>query len=76
MRKTECFGDLKEGINFEWPLADDIRNMPKNILIKINDISYKKSTTSSKRFAAFQLRFTNGIKKEFTSTTERYEKNY
>ena len=61
MRKTECYGYESCSVNFEWPLADDIRKMPKNTPIKINDISYKKSTSNNERFAAFQLKFTNGV---------------
>ena len=40
LRKTECYGDNypNKQLDFEWPLANDLRQMPMNMQIKIKDL--------------------------------------
>jgi hypothetical protein len=41
MRKIECYGYNKWPVNFEFPTADDLRRMTKNIVIRVKDLKYK-----------------------------------
>jgi hypothetical protein len=62
IRKTGCYG-TKNKNNFEWPKADDLRNMLKNITTKITDFRHTKSTCSGYThcFGAFQVVLSNGM---------------
>ena len=62
VRKTGCYG-VNYNITFEWPKADDLRNMVKNIPTKITDFKYTTSTHSwyTHCFGAFQVVLSNGM---------------
>ena len=57
MRKIGCFGNNDNSINFEWPKANDLMQMPKNISIKLAALKYYDNSG----FMAFQVVLSNGI---------------
>ena len=74
MRKIGCYGYNKWPINFEFPTAQDLLQMPKNKAIKVKDLKYDKAAYFSanvvwKCFSGFQLILSNGVSSPvFTST--------
>ena len=66
MRKIGCYGYNKWPINFEFPTAQDLLQMPKNKAIKVKDLKYDKASYFSandwwKCFSGFQLILSNGV---------------
>ena len=61
MRKTGLYGSNSD-VNVEWPTANDLMQMAKNIPTGIRDLKYCKSTYLSGRFfGAFQVILSNGM---------------
>ena len=62
MREVPCYGFNSWPVNFRFPTAQDLLQMPKNMAIKVQDLKYKKNTVdSSGFFGGFQLILSNGV---------------
>ena len=62
IRKTGYFGCNQCPIYFEWPTANDLLNMPKNISIKLAELKHKiYSHSNADAFGAFKVILSNGI---------------
>jgi hypothetical protein len=61
MRKSECWGENKFALNFEWPPAQDLMQMLNTTQkIKVADLKYKKRNGNENFFGGFQLILSNG----------------
>ena len=60
MRKTGLYG-IRSDVNVEWPTANDLLQMAKNIPSKIKDLKHKRSNFHTACFGAFQVILSNGI---------------
>ena len=73
MREVPCYGLFNNWpVNFRFPTAQDLLQMPKNMAIKVQDLKYKKNTVNSENyFGGFQLIFSNGVSSPlFTGTSQ------
>ncbi len=60
IRKTDLYGMYKS-VNIEWPTVGDLLQMANSIPFKMIGLKYKKSTTNTNRFGAFQVILSNGM---------------
>ena len=58
LRKTDCYGDKSYQLDFEWPKANDLLQMPKNMPIQIKDLQVKNNGSY---FYGFQFILSNGV---------------
>ena len=70
MREVPCYGYNYYPVNFRFPTAQDLLQMPKNMAIKVQDLKYKKDTVyNNNYFGGFQLILSNGVSSPlFTGT--------
>ena len=62
MREVPCYGYNYYPVNFRFPTAQDLLQMPKNMAIKVQDLKYKKDTVNNNNyFGGFQLILSNGV---------------
>jgi hypothetical protein len=60
IRRTGLYG-YNSNFSFEWPKAEDLQKMVKNMPKKIADFRHKTSTTEKDFFGAFQVVLSNGM---------------
>ncbi len=68
LRKTTAYGYATQP-NFEWPTANDLLQMPKNMQIKFKELQYKKCSNDCSYFGGFTFTLSNGLSKNFTGST-------
>ena len=60
-RKTQSYVTKEHQVNFQYPTAQDLLQMHKNVAIKIQRLMYKVNTASSSFFIRFQSIYSNSV---------------